>query len=252
MWDMEEVGKALFLARQSSGPGNIDLRCIQSMEEARTVQDFAVGIHGGVPIGYTLAATSAFTARRLNCFEPVVGRLLEQYVQPPGKTVRLPYGTLGCGAQFIFLMGAPVREPLDLTSVAASILSCRMGFQVLGRRTAPGVPLNDWSATADFGLDAACVIGAEIDGWEETRLDQIEVSLRIDGSEVAKGGGAQVLGDPVSAVLHLARSLRTRDIHLQAGDMIATGSCTGLSQVVPGQRVQAVFGGRCDLEVSIA
>ena len=76
--------------------------------------------------------------------------------------------------------------------------------------------------------------------------------MRIDGSEVAKGGGAQVLGDPVSAVLHLARSLRTRDIHLQAGDMIATGSCTGLSQVVPGQRVQAVFGGRCDLEVSIA
>ena len=241
--DVGRVGAALARAKRADGPGDVDLRLIRSMDAAREVQDAALAGHGGTVTGYTLAASSAVTSRRLNCFDPVVGRMLDDSVYGSGDSLRLPYGTLGIGAQFILVIGAPVREPLDLRSVADAVLSCRVGLQLLGRRVGPGVPLNDWSATADFALDVACVRGPEIPGWDEVDLARIDLSLEIDGHVVARGRGAYVLVGPTAALLYLALSLRDRDIRLQAGDVVATGSATGLSQVVPGQRVVGVFGG---------
>ena len=90
------------------------------------------------------------------------------------------------GAQVQFTIGSLVRRPIDLQSIADSIVSCRFGLQILGRRTAPGIPLNDWSATADFALDVACVRGAEILGWQDYALNDLDFFLSIDGHEVTK------------------------------------------------------------------
>ncbi len=250
--DAGKVGAALARARRADGPGDVDLRFIRSMDDARDVQEAALAAHGGAVVGYTLAASSAATSRRLNCFDPVVGRILDDRLHPSGESLRLPYGTLGMGAQFVLVIGAPVREPLDLRSVADAVLSCSAGLQLLGRRAGPGVPLNDWSATADFALDVACIRGPEIAGWGETDLARIDLALEIDGHGVARGRGADVLGGPMAALLHLALSLRERDIRLQAGDVVATGSATGLSQVVPGQHVAGVFGGCRTVDVTLA
>ena len=48
---------------------------------------------------------------------------------------------------------------------------------------------------------------------------------------------------PIGALVDFARCLRARGASLQAGDMVATGSCTGLTQAIPGQGVEAVFEG---------
>ena len=249
--DAGKVGAALARARRADGPGDVDLRFIRSMDDARDVQDAALAGHGGTMVGYTLAASSAVTSRRLNCFDPVVGRMLDESVHASGDSLRVPYGTLGMGAQFILLIGAPVRAPLDLRSVTDTVLSCRVGLQLLGRRAGPGVPLNEWSATADFALDVACVRGPEIAGWQALDLARIALSLEVDGHEVASGRGADVLGGPMAALLHLALSLRNRGIGLQAGDVVATGSATGLSQVIPGQRVVGAFGGCGKVDVTL-
>ena len=246
-----QMGTALSRARLSAKPVNVDLRWIKSMQEARDVQDIAaVALHGD-PIGYTLAATSAATSRILNCQEPVFARLLDDYVYESGSSLRPPHGTLGMGAQFIFVIGAPLKEPLYLGSVSNSIVSCRMGLQLLGRRVKPGVPLNDWTATADFALDVACVLGPEVREWDKIESEAIEVSMRMGDHEVARGKSSAIFGNPVKAVLWLARSLETRGATLHAGDIIATGSCTGLTQVVPGQRIQAIFEGQGCITVNL-
>ena len=246
-----QAGVALSRARLSTKPVNVDLRWIKSMQEARDVQDAAVIALGGDPIGYTLAATSAATSRTLNCHEPVFGKLLDDYVYESGSSLRPPHGTLGMGAQFIFVIGAPLKEPLCLRSVSNSIVSCRMGLQLLGRRVKLGVPLNDWTATADFALDVACVLGPEVHEWDKIESEAIEVSMRMGDHEVARGKSSAIFGNPVKAVLWLARSLETRGATLHAGDIVATGSCTGLTQVVPGQRIHAVFKGHSCVDISL-
>ncbi len=239
--DLDRCAAALSVARRAHSAGDVDLHWIGSMQDAREVQDAAFDYLGGTPVGYTIAATTDTTSRLLNCSEPIVGRLIEDYVYDSGSTIRLPYGTIGVGAQFVFVIGAPVRWPVNLRSVSDSIISCRMGLQVLGRRAASDVPLNDRSATADFALDIACVLGGSIEDWDQVSLEAVEVSLRIGGNELATGHGTEIFGHPIRAVVALAQSLQARGVSLQAGDTIATGSCTGLTQVVPGQAVEAVF-----------
>ena len=79
--------------------------------------------------------------------------------------------------------------------------------------------------------------------WDQSSLGPIDVSLRSDKNELASGREIGVFGDPIGAVVSLAQSLQIRGVSLQAGDMVATGSCSGLTQVVSGQRVEAVFDG---------
>ena len=247
--DAGRVGAALAQARRSSRAGDVDLSWLTSMQEACEVQDAAIDCFGAAPIGYTLAATTAVTSRLLVCSKPIIGKLLTEYVYESGSTIRLPHETLGLGAQFVFVMGAPIRKPIDLRSVSDSILSCRMGLQLLGRRAGGNVPLNDRSATADFALDVGCVLGSPVEGWREIGSKIIEVSLLMNGNELARGLGTEVFGDPIAALVDLAQSLSARGGSLEAGDVVATGSCTGLTQAIPGQRVEAVFEGYGSVQV---
>lgn len=229
-----QTGTALSRARLAAKPVGLDLRWIKSMREARDVQDVAALALNGDPIGYTLTATSAVTSRILNCQEPIYGKLLDDYVYESGSSLRPPHGTLGMGAQFIFVIGAPLKEPLCLRSVSNSIVSCRMGLQLLGRRVTPGVPLNDWTATADFALDVACVLGPEMHEWDKIESKGTEVSMRMGDHEVARGESSAIFGNPVQAVLWLAQLLKNRGATLHAGDIVATGSCTALRKSFQG------------------
>ncbi len=126
-----------------------------------------------------------------------------------------------------------------------------MGIQLLGRRVPRGVPLNEWSATADFGLDVGCVRGPPIENWDGIDWNDVGASLQLNGNLVLSGGTGEVFGSPMAALLWLTHALDARGSTLQAGDVIATGSCTGLAQVAPGQRVSAAFGhlGRVELDL---
>ena len=125
----EKCGKALSLARRANRFGDVDLRWIRSLQEAREVQDAAFDCLGCTIVGYTMAATTDRTSRLLNCSRAIVGRLVDEYVYDSGATICLPHGTLGVGAQFVFVIGAPVKTPVNITSVSDSIMSCRMGLQ---------------------------------------------------------------------------------------------------------------------------
>jgi 2-keto-4-pentenoate hydratase len=59
---------------------------------------------------------------------------------------------------------------------------------------------------------------------------------------LAQGCGADVLGDPIDAVAWLARVLVRRGGELDPGDLVSTGTLTGLLQVLPGQTFEADFG----------
>ena len=135
--------------------------------------------------------------------------------------------------------------------VLESIVSCHLGIQLLGRRVKHTIPLNEWSATADFALDVGCVRGPRIDDWDRIELENTEVWLELNGHRITAGRGLDVLGSPIAAVVWLSRFLIARGVTLQAGDMVATGSCTGVAQVAPRQRVCAVFDRLGDVELDL-
>ncbi len=245
-----ELGTALSRARRLGRLCSADLRSIPSMEDARRVQDAAIAHYGGQVCGYTLAASFADAACRLNCFRPLVGRLPDEHDLDAGARLQLPHAALGVGPEFVFRVGAPLPNPVALQSVHDAIVCCHVGLQLLGRRVSHS-PLNEWSATADFGLDAACVRGPRIEGWEGLTFAGVEGRLELNSAVVATRGGEDALAASIAAVHWLARDLQERGMELLPGDVVAAGSFMGLTQIVPGQRVRASFGrfGEVDLHV---
>jgi len=118
-----QIGSALAKARRASRSSDIDLRSIGSLQQAQEVQDAAVMGYGGVLRGYTLAATTALTARLLQCPKPIIGNLFDEHIHDTEGTLRIPYYFIGLGAQFLFMLGSPLAKPVTLEAVRNAVIS---------------------------------------------------------------------------------------------------------------------------------
>jgi 2-keto-4-pentenoate hydratase len=157
---------------------------------------------------------------------------------------RAPEGLLGVECEFGFLMGRDFpasAEMSDLAALRSTIAECFVALEIVGRRVAADVPLNEASAIADFALDAAVVRGVQIPDWQGRDLAVIPVRAVLDGVTVASGTGAMVLGHPLNALLWLAQALHERGERLRSGEIILTGTCTGVTKVAPGQVFEGYF-----------
>ena len=69
------------------------------------------------------------------------------------------------------------------------------------------------------------------------------MTMSIDGQEASTGNGAACLGDPVEAVVWLARTARELGNPLRDGQVILSGALGPMRPVVAGQRVTATLSG---------
>ncbi len=106
-------------------------------------------------------------------------------------------------------------------------------------------------AIADNGLTGGLVLGeAHPTNGADVDLVDHAVSVSVDGGEVAAGSGAAVLGDPVNVLVWAANRLLRLGDHLRAGQIVATGTVSGLTHVAAGQVVRADFGRLGHVEAS--
>jgi 2-keto-4-pentenoate hydratase len=95
----------------------------------------------------------------------------------------------------------------------------------------------DNASSAGFVLGAARVSPARLD------LRTIEAVLRRDGVELGRGRSDAVLGNPLTAVAWLARTVAEFGVELRAGHVVLPGSCTRAVDLVPGASYRADFAG---------
>jgi 2-keto-4-pentenoate hydratase len=87
---------------------------------------------------------------------------------------------------------------------------------------------------ADNAWNAGLVLGEPLAGIDLQRLGEISGVALIDGQEVGRGRGSDVLGHPLDALAWLANHLQARGLQLRQGDIIIGSQYTsaGSSQVV--------------------
>lgn len=109
--------------------------------------------------------------------------------------------------------------------------------------------LADWSEAsplwrlADFQSHGAFVLGSGTRDWRTLEYATQEAELRIDGHVVARGAGGHPTRDLPQMVAWAVRHCARRGMPLQAGDVVTTGTWTGLTVVKPGEEVLATFAG---------
>ncbi|MFE7415430.1 fumarylacetoacetate hydrolase family protein, partial [Streptomyces laurentii] len=79
-----------------------------------------------------------------------------------------------------------------------------------------------------------------------------EMTMTVDGETVSTGSGAACLGDPVAAVVWLARQARELGEPLRAGQVILSGALGPMRPVTPGTAVHATVTGLGSVSVTFS
>lgn len=93
---------------------------------------------------------------------------------------------------------------------------------------------------ADNMGNCALIYGSGTSVWRGLDLAALRVRLEIDGQTVVDSVGGNAAGNPFDALLALANS-PYREEPLRAGQVVITGTCTGIYTARPGMKARAIF-----------
>ncbi len=143
---------------------------------------------------------------------------------------------------FRFASGLPPREnEYSRSEVIEAIESAFVAIEVCECRFRDRSVLDPLSKLADNSLNAALVIGAPWNGWPDLAIDRQSVRLSFDDSVVAEKFGGNTSGNLIRLLVWLANHLNRRGQGIQRGQVVTTGSWTGLIPAGPARRIAAEF-----------
>jgi 2-oxo-3-hexenedioate decarboxylase len=140
------------------------------------------------------------------------------------------------------LVSAPTVD-MDEAALMSCIGWIAHGFEIV-QSLFPGWRFSGADCVAAFGLHGALICGPKrviVAGERSIALDALtrfSITLRCNGVVVDTGHAANVLGGPVSALLHLVGAIAKdpEAAPLAAGDIITTGTVTRAFPVSAGER----------------
>ena len=214
---------------------------------AYAVQRGAAEASGYEIAGFKIGATAQFAMDLLGVSEPFFGPLHREAFRQNDATVSLPMAhTPGIESEFAVGLAADLprrAEPWTKEEVEAAVAWVGPAFEIVGTRLESGLPGAGMLVIADGGANIDFVCGPTDADWRGADLTAHPVTLRINGVEVASGhSGMLVFGDPVSGVAWLANHPELGARGLKAGDVVTTGTCTGITPLSPGDEAEADYG----------
>ncbi|WEK51666.1 MAG: fumarylacetoacetate hydrolase family protein [Candidatus Kaistia colombiensis] len=242
--DLGKLATALAANRALGIVSELPLDDIDGPVEARALQSAALDAFCTDLDGYALVGTNPICRGSLGLRQPIFGPIANNAHGPDRVLYHLPKGIVGAQCEFVFQLGRVFPgdgEPIDRVTAANAIVACQPAIGLLGRRT-QHPPRDDFGASADFALHVATLCGPHAASPDLMELDRILVTARINGREVARAAASTICGHPLDAVAWLAKELALQGQRLYAGDLVATGSCTPILQVLPGQQLEVDFG----------
>ena len=132
---------------------------------------------------------------------------------------------------------------MDAIIPAFEMINCR--YEALPLDNAP-------AAIADCGLNGALVLGTPITDWRNIDVPKHAVRLLVDGEVKGEGTGALALGDPRNVLDWVINKLSRDGVSFAKGQVLSTGTCTGVVKLEPGQVATGDFGTLGKIEVRFA
>ncbi len=209
----------------------------KSAEAAYRVQDEVTRALGRIA-GWKVGAPS-------DSAEPNCAPLLADRVRSsPARFAATEFRLLGVEAELAFRLGIdlPARSTdYGEDEVWAAIETMHVAIELVDSRYADFPNTDKLALLADHQSNGAFCYGAAIGDWRATDFLRQEARLLIDGKEVARARGGNVAGHPRRLLGWLANHCARRGRALAAGDIVTTGSHTGLHRARAGAKVTALF-----------
>jgi 2-keto-4-pentenoate hydratase len=218
-----------------------------SAAAAYEVQAAMTKLAGLAQVGWKIGATTAATQALLAVEEPLIGPLFAPHVHPDGAEVKLVAAHRpGLESEFLVGLAAdlpPRARPYEPDEARAAVEFVAPAFEIIGCRFEGGLVGKGVLVIADGGANAGIVRGEPVRDWRRFDLSRHPVRLSLDGVEVASGSSSDlVFGDPIGAIAWLANQPPLAGRGLKRGDLVMTGTCTGLTQIQAGEQAEADYG----------
>lgn len=207
--------------------------------------------------GWKIAAFKAEMQRPLRTDAPIYGRVYAPFIQQ--APLRLAHRELlhpVVEAELMVRLGAPLppREaPYTADDMAPAVASLHVGIEVAECRFAHDAAFPSLAAIqADGCGSGSLAVGAPIEGWRSLDLAALTVVLQVDGQERRRGTVETAIGHPLEPLAWLATALSRRGIGLQAGEIVSTGTLTGMVLARAGETHLARFGDLGEVRVEFS
>jgi 2-keto-4-pentenoate hydratase len=128
-------------------------------------------------------------------------------------------------------------------AVSAAIVSAHAAIEVMVSRYVDFDAVTPLERAADNLMNELLILGPSLPAWQGLKLADLALELRVDDKPVFQGRGGHPLGDPLLPVIWLANHLHEHGRQLRAGEIVTTGSCSGLRYVQAEQSVSGFFTG---------
>jgi 2-keto-4-pentenoate hydratase/2-oxohepta-3-ene-1,7-dioic acid hydratase in catechol pathway len=166
----------------------------------------------------------------------------------PGDAIRIPPGSTNVHheAELAVVIGARGARHVTPEQVPASIFGYTIGNDVTER----DLQKSDGQWTRAKGFDSFCPIGP----WIETDLSglgldpaDLEVTCTVDGEPRQQGRTSQLIFDVPTLISYISQVMT-----LLPGDVVLTGTPSGVGPIRPGQKVDVTIEGLGTLSNSVA
>ncbi|MEV6600011.1 2-keto-4-pentenoate hydratase [Actinoplanes sp. NPDC051346] len=219
--------------------------------EAYAIQLHNVRRRGETVVGHKVGLSSAAMQQMMGVDEPDYGHLLASMrlsETEPARASRYCYPRVEI--EVAFLLGADLPGA-DCTEedVLAATEALAPSIELIDSR------IEDWKISiadtvADNASSAGFVVGAARVAPDAVDVRAIDAVLFRNDEPVARGRSDAVLGNPVTAVAWLARTVAGFGVRLRAGHLVLPGACARAVDVHPGDAFRAVFTGLGEVRLS--
>ena len=148
-----------------------------------------------------------------------------------------------------FVLRTTLDGELSYDSVRAAVATAHAAIEIVDSR------ISDWDITivdtvADNASSGMFVMSGNGLPLTEVEPQRVQMSLRRGGEVAATGDGSACLGDPVEALLWLARTAAGYGDPLRAGEIVLSGALGPMVAASPGDSFHLEINGLGTTEVS--
>ena len=225
-----------------------------TLAAAYRVQDRLIGLWPDQIAGWKVGATSKEIQALFGVAEPVYGPVFGKTIShSPARIPAATYRHRMLEVEFAFRFGQALSSRghrYSREEIVAAVSALHPAFEILDPRfttlTVEQIP----QLVADCCGNGGAVLGPECRDWRGLDLAAHAVVLSIGGTVRQRGTGALVLGHPLNVLDWFVNHMSERGLGIAAGQLVLTGTMTGIHSPAPGETARADFGSLGVVEIA--
>jgi 2-keto-4-pentenoate hydratase len=200
-------------------------------------EEIAIAAGRGAVAGFKIGLTTPIMQQLCGVTEPVYGAIFAGEVHHGRADLDVRnYCRLGIETEIAVRLGEDLPHGGDPERVAGAVESCMAAIELLEDLRHDYKRLSAAAMVAGNVWNAGIVVGAPVTDWRHLDLAQLGARLTINGSEIGRGKGGDVMGNPLNALAWLAEKRAAEGAPLRRGTMVMTGSMVPIQFPSPGDR----------------